>query len=99
MLRHNSRQALIWPARLERLTRCPERDLAEIVLRLRLLHWNCDAGPMCGILQRYSSEEHYGLADTPALPYSQVRFDCPALVGTSAQELPEYAECKTPDKT
>jgi hypothetical protein len=98
MLRHSSRCASIWPPRLERATRCPERELVEVVQRLRLLHWNLDCSAMAGITQRYAAEEHYGLADTPALPYSQLRLDNPALLSKAERELPEYAECKLIEK-
>lgn len=52
MLRHSSKQALLWPAALERLTRCGERDLVEVVQRLRLVHWGLEEGPMNAINQR-----------------------------------------------
>jgi hypothetical protein len=44
---------------------------------------------------RYNGDEHYGLMETPALPYSQLRFDQPGLFNSRVERaLPEYAECK-----
>lgn len=98
MLRHSSRLASIWPVRLERATRCAERDLVEIVQRLRLVHWNLDTGAMRNIMQRYAADEYYGLGDTPPLPFAQLRFDATGLLSKIETDLPEYAECKTLEK-
>ena len=96
MLRHGAQAGPIWTAELERVTRCSEAQLFEVVLRLRLLHWNVESGAMKNILQRYTSDAHYGLADTPALPYNQLRFNSKACALPKVEfELPEYSACKS----
>lgn len=97
MLRHGPKYPSIWTAQLEQAARCSERDLVEIVLRLRQLHWNVDATPMKNVLQRYTAETHYGLAELSPLPYSQLRFDVHSLPKTE-RELPDYATCKSDDR-
>ena len=100
MLRHSNRLSTsIWSPHLERSTRCPERELVEIILRLRRVHWNIDTSAMQNILTRYPSTEHYGLADIAPLPYTQIRFDnCHLLPNKIEFDLPEYAESKNIEK-
>lgn len=93
MLRHGPKACTIWSTPLQQAARCTERELVEIVLRLRLLHWNVDATPMKNILQRYTADAHYGLAELSPLPYSQLRFDA-HLLPKNERELPDYATCK-----
>ncbi len=93
MLRHSPKQCTIWTPSLEQVSRCGERDLVEVVLRLRDLHWNVDGCPMKNILQRYPADLHYGLAEVPPLPYSQLRFDSHQ-APRPERELPDYATCK-----
>jgi hypothetical protein len=52
MLRETTPENPIWTTQLEQLARCSERDLLEIVQRLRLVHWDLEAGPMSAIPQR-----------------------------------------------
>lgn len=93
MLRHGTKASVVWTPALECAARCTERDLVEIVLRLRQLHWNMETSAMSNILQRYSAETHYGLSELAPLPYTQLRFDTHVLPKVE-RELPEYATCR-----
>ena len=93
MLRPSS-TAQIWTEKLEKYTRCSEQELVEIVLRLRLLHWNVESSAMKNILQRYTADTHYALADTQPLPYRQLRFDTHVLPKLEC-ELPDYSVQKS----
>ena len=98
MLRHSPNHSNpLWPASLQKVTRCQEQDLLEIVVRLRALHWNVDASPMRNILQRYTTEAHYGLAELSPLPYSQLRFDAHTLP-RQERVLADYSTCKSIDE-
>lgn len=97
MLRHSPNQTCIWTPALQKVARCGEQDLLEIVVRLRLLHWNLDASPMRNILQRYTSDAHYGLAELSPLPYSQLRFDAHTLP-RQERVLADYSTCKSIDE-
>ena len=108
MLRHSADHLPIWPTLMQETSRCLEHQLQQIVLRLRILHWNMEEGVMKNILSRYTipssatatataaADVHYGLIDTPALPYTQLRFDsptCPPLPKVE-MELPDFAASK-----
>lgn len=97
MLRHSPSQSLIWTPALQKVARCAEQDLLEIVVRLRALHWNLDASPMRNILQRYTTDAHYGLAELSPLPYSQLRFDAHTLP-RQERVLADYSTCKSIDE-
>lgn len=93
MLRHGSKATVIWTPALESAARCTERDLVEIVLRLRQLHWDMEISAMKNILQRYTAEAHYGLSEVAPLPYSQLRFDNHVLPRVE-REMADYATCR-----
>jgi hypothetical protein len=70
-----SRNSRIWSPALEKITRCNEYELREVVMRLRILHSDSAEPRIRFSVDKYGTDEYQRVSERMAIGFTSLRFD------------------------